>query len=34
VKQATVGTTDKAAEHHRPTRSNLSQASPKTQEAD
>ena len=34
VKQATVGTTDKAAEHHRPTRSNLSQASPKIQEAD
>lgn len=34
VKQATVGTTDKAAEHHRPTRSNFSQASPKLQEAD
>ncbi len=34
VKQATVGTTDKAAEHHRPTRSNQFKASPKIQQAD
>lgn len=33
-KQANVGTTDTAAEHHRPERSNFSKASSKNQEAD